>query len=499
MSNAFLLFILILIASIFAPQAMLILLAINLAIGLFLSFFQLSIALLPHSKPRSRPLKEEPLVSILVPTFNEPPAILMQTLEGLRNLHYDNFEVMTIDNNTEDEHIWKPIKTFSETLGEKFKFFHVNPLSGFKAGALNYLLERMNPKSEYIAIVDADYLVKPEFIATALSYFSDEKIALVQFPQHYRNCEESNRPIADEYKHFFNIYMNMANYMDCVPSTGTVSLYRASVLKEIGGFRMSALTEDADAGLRIYGAGYRGVYVDKIIGTGLMPYDIEAYKHQKRRWAFGNIQSLKVLLSMFGKIPFNSWFGFLLHLTAWHHMNFLPFAVIAAYVVIISPFIQETNTHLFLFEIASINIFSILISKFIIFYISLKGRKKRLSRSWHAFLIHTGMTLNYSEAFLTILFPAKMTFERTNKFILDQKPNLLKNTYKELILGAWFIVGIIEVLIFKNETTAIATFFVSSFALLSIYYVHWRIYPTKEYSKVVLAEVVEKYKPYMLK
>lgn len=490
-------FLLILIASAFIPKYVLIFIVLNLFIGLFLSICQIIIALLPHFKPKSNQIKIHPFVSIFVPAYNEPPIILMQTLETLSRLKYDLVEVLVIDNNTKDAAVWEPVKKFIKTLRGKFRFFHVNPLCGFKAGALNYLLERMDSKSEYVAVIDADYLVNSDFLTTALSYFSDKNIALVQFPQRYRNCMEKNQPIADEYRHFFGIYMNMANHLDCVPSTGTVSVYKASVLKQIDGFRGEALTEDADVGLRIYEAGYRGIYIDHPIGYGLMPYDIESYKRQKWRWAVGNAQSMKTLFLLFGKIPFRSWFGFLLHLTAWDHLNFLPFAVIAAYAIVLLAFIPITSSHQRLFELASISLFMTLISKWILFLVSLRHQKNSFRRSWRAFVVHMGMTLVYSEAWLAFIFQKKFIFERTNKFIFAKMPNLLKNTYIELILGVWFLVGIAESILLGGRKITIAALFVSALILFSIYYVYWKISPTKEYTRNLLSGMEKKYGKYL--
>jgi len=493
-----LLFVFILIASTLIPQFVFIFLVLNLFTGLFLSIFQIVIALFSNFKPKRKKILSQPFVSILVPAYNEPPTILMQTLETLSHLKYKNYEVLIIDNNTKDFSIWKPVEVFAKTLGRRFRFFHVDPLEGFKAGALNYLLKRLNPESEYTAVIDADYIVRPDFLTTALSYFSDEKIALVQFPQEYRNCTKENQPIADEYRHFFGIYMNMANHLDCVPSTGTVSLYKSSVLKKIGGFRGEALTEDADVGLRIYEAGYKGIYVDRPIGFGLMPYDLEAYKHQKWRWAFGNAQSLKTLFSMFGKIPFKSWFGFLLHLTAWEHLNFLPFTVIAAYVIVLLPFVPINEQHRYLLDTASVSLLVTLVSKRILFWASLKNEKHSFRRSWKAFFVHMGMTLVYSEAWIAFLFQTKSVFERTNKFILDRMPNLIKNTYKEIILGIWFLAGIAVAFFVGGRIITKVTFLVSSSVLFCIFYVHRKISPTKEYSRNLLSVMEKKYKSYLL-
>ena len=478
------------------PQYVVVLIALNLVAGLFLSLAQIIIALLPNSQPRRHDAKNKSFVSILVPAYNEPPAILMQTLEALSHLKYADFEVLVIDNNTKDQAIWKPVETFSKTLGERVHFFHVENLSGFKAGALNYLLPHINTKAEFVAVVDADYFMNQDFLSIAVPYFSEEKIALIQFPQQYRNCTEENQPIADEYRHFFEIYMNMANRLDCVPSTGTVSLYRLDVLRQIGGFRGEALTEDADVGLRIYGAGYRGIYIDRPIGFGLMPYDLESYRKQKWRWAFGNAQSLKTLFLLWGKIPFYSWLGFLSHLTAWHHFHFLPFAVLAAFPVILHPAIPITYCHKQILVIASLSIFITLASKWLLFWVTLRKKENSVIRSVKAFFVHMGMTLVYSEAWIAFLFQKKFIFERTNKFLLEKMPSLVKNSCWELLLGFWYLLGA-GVAVFFGKPIIVLAFLVATMVLFSVYYLHWKILPTKAHSKKILDGLEKRYQKYL--
>jgi len=319
---------------------------------------------------------------------------------------------------------------------------------------------------------------------------------LVQFPQQYRNCIPENQPIIDEYRHFFGIYMNMANHLDCVPSTGTVSVYHLPVLRQIGGFHGEALTEDADVGLRIYAAGFRGVYVDQPIGNGLMPYDLEAYRSQKWRWAFGNAQSLKTLFGLFGKIPFISWAGFLSHLTAWHHFHFLPFAALAAFPFILLPIIPITSGHREVLFFASLSIFVTMAAKLILFVVTLHRQGGTLNQALKAFIVHMGMTLVYSEALLAFLFQIKSVFVRTNKFILVKMPSLLKNSYGELALGLWYLAGAVAAILYGEPFMEIA-FIIVALALFSIYYIHWKISPTKAYSQKIMEEAEKKYQLYM--
>lgn len=490
-------FIIVFVASIFLPGPTILVLVANIVAVIGLSALQIFSAIFPRSElPRSS-MRSHAFVSVLIPTYNEPPALLMHTLDALSRLTHEHFEVLVIDNNTKDPAVWQPVESYMRTLGNRFHFFHVDDLPGFKAGALNHILQFVDPRSEYAAVLDADYEVEPEFLTAALSYFTDKDIALVQFPQQYRNCTAANQPIADEYRHFFKIYMNMSNHLDSVPSTGTVSVYAIDALRKIDGFSEKALTEDADAGLRLYAAGYRGVYVDHSIGYGLMPYDIEAYRKQKNRWASGNAQSIRSLFSLYGKIPFWSWLGFLTDLTAWDHFNFLPFAVLAAYTVVLLPFMPMNDFHRELLTVAALSIFITLASKFALFLVALRGQKKIVRRAFRAFVIHMGMSLLYSEALGILWFGTKSGFERTNKFILSKMPSILKNSYRELILGTWFAIGVVEAMAWGTRSVTVAAFFVSSLTLFSIYYVVWKIAPTKAYSQKILADLEKEYQPYL--
>jgi len=485
----FLAFALISAVTVIAPNLLITVLIANTAVALFLLLFQLVIALFPKFKPLYRSQKNQPFVSVMVPTYNEPPSILMQALEALSRQRYENYEVLVVDNNTTNPSVWTPIERYTATLGQKIRFIHVEDLEGYKAGAINYGFARVDTRAEYIAVVDADYVVEPDFLRTAMSYFIRRDIALVQFPQKHRNVNDSNQPIADEYRHFFEVYMNMANHLDCVPSTGTVSVYRVDALRNINGFRTHSITEDADAGLRIRAAGFSGVYVDRPVGYGLMPYDLEAYRKQKERWSYGNAQSIVALFSLFGKLPLRSWFGFLSHLTAWHHFNFLPFAVLAGSVFVLTPFIPATDAHMFLFSMASIVILATLLTKFVLLLSTLQGKKHFFVRAVKALAVHMGMTLLYSEVPVAFLFGRKLRFERTNKFLTAETSNLLMRTYKETFLGAWLLLGAMLGVVYGGEPEVIVALLVSSLALFSSHYIYWSLRSTRSISRGLLRDV----------
>lgn len=236
-----------------------------------------------------------PKVSVHVPAYNEPPEMLCSTLDALARLDYPDFEVLVIDNNTADPAVWQPVEAHCAKLGTRFRFFHVAPLKGFKAGALNFALERTAPDAEVVAVIDSDYQVRPTWLKELVPHFAHPAIGFVQAPQDYRDEEESafKAMCHAEYKGFFHIGMVTRNDRNAVIEHGTMTMIRTAVLREVGGWAEWCITEDAELGLRIFEYGYEGAYVESSYGKGLMPDTFVDYKKQRFRWAYGAIQILR--------------------------------------------------------------------------------------------------------------------------------------------------------------------------------------------------------------
>lgn len=239
--------------------------------------------------------KELPKVSIHVPAYNEPPEMLRLTLEALAKLDYPNYEVLLIDNNTKDPAVWQPVKATCEKLGSKFRFFHVDPLAGFKAGALNFALRETADDAEIIAVIDSDYVVDSNWLRDLVPHFGNSKVAIVQAPQDYRDEQQSlfKSMCYSEYRGFFFIGMVTRNERNAIIQHGTMTLIRKSVLNQIDGWAEWCITEDAELGFRIFEKGYEAVYTSRSYGKGLMPDTFTDYKLQRFRWAYGAIQILK--------------------------------------------------------------------------------------------------------------------------------------------------------------------------------------------------------------
>jgi exo-beta-1,3-glucanase (GH17 family)/cellulose synthase/poly-beta-1,6-N-acetylglucosamine synthase-like glycosyltransferase len=236
-----------------------------------------------------------PKVSIHLPICNEPPHLVIETLDSLARLDYANFEVLVLDNNSRDEATWRPVEEHCRRLGEHFRFFSLGKWPGFKAGALNFGLREMAQDAEVVAVVDADYVVERGWLAKLAPYFVDPQIGFVQAPQDHRDWDNDRfqEMCNFEYTGFFHIGMVHRNERDAIIQHGTMTLIRRAALVSLGGWAEWCICEDAELGLRLLANGYRSIYVNEVFGRGLTAQSFAGYKGQRYRWAYGAVQILK--------------------------------------------------------------------------------------------------------------------------------------------------------------------------------------------------------------
>lgn len=268
------------------------------------------------------PPEKAPFVSVHLACYNEPPEMVIATIDSLVAMDYPHFEVIVVDNNTTDEALWKPVEAHCAQLGDRVKFFHLPKWPGFKAGALNFALRQTDPRAEVVGVVDADYVVERDWLARLIPHFLESPlVAVVQAPQAHREYEHSffQRMCNWEFEGFFRIGMHHRNERNALIQHGTMTLIRRSMLEAVGGWSEWCICEDTELGLRLLERGYEIRYVDHIFGRGLTPSDFAAIKSQRFRWAFGAMQILKAHMPyLLGKKPSQLTFAQRYHfLTGW--------------------------------------------------------------------------------------------------------------------------------------------------------------------------------------
>src|SRR6185437_10104921 len=206
------------------------------------------------------PSSHLPKVSIHIPAYREPPEMLKQTLDSVAALDYPNFECVVIINNTPDPALWQPIEAHCQTLGERFKFLRADNLAGFKAGALRLAMQHTAADAEVIGVVDADYALAADWLKDLVPAFRDPTVGLVQAPQDHRDGGRSlvHHAMNGEYAGFFDIGMVQRN-------------------------EFNAILEH----------GWQAHYTNRRYGHGLLPDNLEAYRKQRHRWAYGGFQIVR--------------------------------------------------------------------------------------------------------------------------------------------------------------------------------------------------------------
>jgi len=236
-----------------------------------------------------------PKVSVHIPAHKEPPDMLKLTLDAVARLEYPNFECVVVINNTPDPAYWQPIEEHCRSLGERFKFINVDNLDGYKAGALRLALTHTADDAEIVGVIDADYVVRPDWLKDLVPYFADQKVGMIQSPQDHRDSERSimHNAMNGEYAGFFDIGMVQRNEANAIIVHGTMCLIRRTAIAGAGSWSSRTIVEDTDLGLTLLEQGWQVHYTNRRYGHGLLPDTFEAYKKQRHRWAYGGFQILR--------------------------------------------------------------------------------------------------------------------------------------------------------------------------------------------------------------
>ncbi len=378
------------------------------------------------SEPRFFPPSKEliayrPKVSIHVPCFNEPPEMVKTTLDSLSELNYADFEVLIIDNNTQNPSVWEPVRKHCEKLGHRFKFFHIDNLEGFKAGALNYLLSKTAIDAVIIAVIDADYCVERNWLKHTVPHFGVSDIAVVQAPQDYRDNQEHifKKLCYSEYRGFFNIGMVIRNDYDAIIQHGTMTLIRKTVMEELG-WAQWCICEDAELGLRALIRGYSMAYVRNSYGKGLIPDTFIDFKKQRFRWAYGAVQIMKrhsrsLIMGSSTKLSAAQRYYFLAGWLPWVAQGFNLLLMIAAVLwsVLIITEPQSFKPLPWVFSITPLLVLSLMSAKTIYLYDRLVTHD--IKDALAAIVAGISLYHTIAKAVLFALFTTRMPFFRTPK------------------------------------------------------------------------------------
>ncbi|HVC67349.1 MAG TPA: glycosyltransferase [Acidimicrobiales bacterium] len=267
------------------------LLEIYAAVGLGL--FTFSLWNLDSVRPAREAHEIDLLIAVLIPTYNEPAAVLLPTIAAAVALE-PTHETWVLD---DGERPW--VAELAATLGANYlaRTEHAHA----KAGNVNYALEHI--EADVLAILDADHVATEGFLTHTLGYFDDPKLAVVQTPQDFYNADSfehdrnrswfwrDRRDVSfSEQGLFYRGIQPGKNRWGAAFWCGTNALVRTTALREVGGVAHESVTEDIHTTIRIHRRGWRTVYHNEVLAYGLAAKDADQYQTQRVRWGTGAMQ-----------------------------------------------------------------------------------------------------------------------------------------------------------------------------------------------------------------
>ncbi len=193
-----------------------------------------------------------PMVSVHVPAYNEPPEMMIETLNALAPsiIHISrSLSSTTTPRIRRSGSRWKP--TAPSSVRAFVFFMRIRwPASRPEPSIMPW--PKPQPEAEVVAVIDSDYMVSTNWLRDLVPQFLRPEVAIVQAPQDYRDDGDNlfKAMCYAEYRGFFYIGMVTRNERNAIIQHGTMTMVRKSVLEEVGGWAEWCITEDAELGLR---------------------------------------------------------------------------------------------------------------------------------------------------------------------------------------------------------------------------------------------------------
>ncbi|MCB9062549.1 MAG: glycosyltransferase family 2 protein [Halobacteriovoraceae bacterium] len=229
-----------------------------------------------------------PLVSLIIPCFNEENVIEKAIESGLK-LNYPNLELVVVDDGSTDNTL-EVAKKYEDDLRVRIIYKE----NGGKAMALNRGIYEAN--GDYVLCMDADSILDKDCLMKAIPYFqNDSKIAALAGNVVVGNDKSILTMFQKlEYVIGLNFYKRAQSFLGIVTIVpGPIGVFKKDVIYEIGGYRSNTFAEDCDLTLRILAKGYQIKYSNDVIAVTEVPEDMYSLMIQRYRWSRGITQAIK--------------------------------------------------------------------------------------------------------------------------------------------------------------------------------------------------------------
>lgn len=249
-----------------------------------------------------------PFVTIQLPIFNEM-YVVERLIDNITQFNYpkDRFEIQVLDDST-DQTVDISRAKVEEYQGKGFQIELITRTDrkGYKAGALKEATKEA--KGDFIAIFDADFLPRPDFLNQTIPYFEDDKIGVVQTRWEHINEDYSliTRLQALQLNVHFRVEQSGRMFgQQMLQFNGTAGVWRKKTIEDAGGWEADTLTEDLDLSIRAQLKGWKIHFLEEIGSPAELPIEMNSLKSQQFRWMKGGAETAKKMLPTIWKSDLN--------------------------------------------------------------------------------------------------------------------------------------------------------------------------------------------------
>ena len=419
-----------------------------------------------HNKYKKNNPKEnadftfEDVVTIQLPLYNEM-YVAERLINAVCEIDYpkDKLEIQVLDD-SRDETVDIVAAAVKLKQQEGFDIKHVRRQNrdGFKAGALKEGLK--TAKGKYIAIFDADFIPKKDFLRSTLKFFNNKKVGMVQTRWEHLNEDFSilTKIQALALDGHFVIEQSVRNKAGFfINFNGTGGVWKKECIEDAGNWHSDTLTEDLDLSYRAQLKGWKFVYLRDFTTPAELPAEMNALKAQQFRWTKGAIETAKKILPLVwkSKIPLRIKIQSTFHLT--NNIVF-PFILIAGILNVPLIFIKNSGPYTGFFNFMAIFVIAFL-SSFLFYLFSQKDVHSDWRKKIGLFPLFMagsmGFAVNNSRAVVEGLLSRKSEFVRRPKYKLVTKNDSMASAIKyssaikvdssaivEMVLAIYCFIGV---------------------------------------------------------
>lgn len=234
-----------------------------------------------------------PSVDVMVPCYNEDPALLRQCLQSLALQRYKGeLRVWIVDDGSSNRAALQPVYDGYATR-DGWQVI-VLPRNGGKRRAQDEVVSRSS--GELVVTIDSDTVLRPVALESIVAPFRDERVGMAtgNVRASNRRTNRLTRLIDTRYRILFNTERAaQSDFFSVLCCSGSFAVYRRSALQEVWpGYlgqrfpfrQLCTWGEDLHLTTQILAKGYRSLYEPRALAATAVPETLRAYLRQQLRW-----------------------------------------------------------------------------------------------------------------------------------------------------------------------------------------------------------------------